>query len=332
MNGAELARHAFATFAKVGPADVTLVPLTGGLLNEVFRARSGSCSAVVKYAPPHVASVPTIALSQRRSAVEAACLSELGPGGSLQAATSARVRAPRLHAHDAARAVIVMEDLGPLPDLATVSVLDPELGAELARFLGAVHTLSTSLSDLLDAVDNPDVQRTRQRTQYARVGGWLALHGVRDAAELGTRTEALGRRLGARGPSLIMGDLWPPSLLVDGAALRVIDWELAHAGQPAQDLGHLLAHLWMHEHSARADRASGFAAFRARFVSTYRAAWEPSPTAITDACMHAGCEILARVAGPFAAGYLYTGRDVTETVDRAARALRGDVTLWSDAA
>ena len=70
--------------------------------------------------------------------------------------------------------------------------------------------------------------------------------GVPDAAELGARARDLGRRLLEKGPDFVMGDLWPASVLVsrDGV-LHVIDWELSTRGRPCQDLGHLVAHLWM---------------------------------------------------------------------------------------
>jgi hypothetical protein len=75
---------------------------------------------------------------------------------------------------------------------------------------------------------------------------------------------AVGDQLAsARGVCLIMGDLWPRSVLVGppeaGAPPPatappprqwVIDWELCHWGNPAQDTAHLAAHAWMLHHAA----------------------------------------------------------------------------------
>ena len=72
-----------------------------------------------------------------------------------------------------------------------------------------------------------------------------ALGEVRPALELGARwlgrapTRAAVRRV------TVHGDFRCGNLLVDPAGLRgVLDWELAHAGDPAEDIGWLCAPAW----------------------------------------------------------------------------------------
>ena len=180
------------------------------------------------------------------------------------------------------------------------------------------------------------------RTQYARVGGWAASFGVGDHATLADHALAIGERFLARGSCVIMGDLWPRSVLVDAADLWIIDWELAHAGNPAQDLGHLAAHLWMHATRANSTaRSAEIVALFDRFWAGYRAALDANGRAglvstrtLREATRHAGCELLARVCGPFRAGYLYDDLraddpSVVRAVDVACAAIRDSSPLFA---
>ena len=151
---------------------------------------------------------------------------------------------------------------------------------------------------------------------------------------LGAAARAVGNRLRVPGPALIMGDLWLPSLLTDGEAIRVIDWEFAHAGQPAQDLGHLLAHLWMHARMATRARAADLDAVRVQVVTGYaEAGGVLGPAVRQEASRHAGCEMLARIAGPFASRFVFansapTSPEVEQAIATASRAIAGEDGPW----
>lgn len=256
--------------------------LTGGLLNHVFRVhleRGGT--VVVKHAPPHLASRPEIPLSQDRARVEAEALSWLARGGPWG------VRTPQLFARRGS--TLVLEDLGPgrhldawLAEGGSPAVLD-----QLGRFVRELH----------DAAEPPElhnrvIQETRLAVQYEAVPGILAQAGVRDASLLGGRVLELGRRLLERGPAFVMGDLWPPSVMVqDGGRLSVLDWELATLGRPCQDTGHLVAHLWLG--SVRLRHAAGL---EGRFLGAYGAL---SPDHRRDSATHFAAELLVRTRGPF---------------------------------
>ena len=246
--------------------------LSGGFLNRVWRAPTATGTVIVKHAPPYVASAPDIPLDPARAAHEARALRRLAGG-------FAGVRVPRLLHVDPGRATLVMEDLGPLPDLAaSLAVADVE---RLGAFIAALHRTEAP------EMANPGVQRTRQAVQYAAARGWLA--GRPEANAVGDALEALGERFCGPGRAWVMGDLWPPSVRVGaGGAVAVIDWELTHWGDPAQDLGHLLAHLWRLG-------ADG----RAAWSAVLRGYGPVDPETRLSSVQHAGAELLMRSLGPF---------------------------------
>jgi len=286
-----------------------------------------------------VASSPDVPLDPSRIAFEAEALRLLGPGGPLAGVASPAARPPRLLAFDPARRLLVVEDLGEAPDLGRWlwdGAGDAEAaGRDLGAFVGRLHAAGHSRREALRAtLDNAAVQRTRLEVQYRAVGPALARAGVADAAGLGQAAVALGERLLEPGRCLVMGDLWPPSVLVTAGGLRLIDWELAHVGQPAQDLGHLAAHLWMRAHRAPDPAAAGRGrAALAAALAAYREALGGAAAALLDAAtrraagLHFGCEVVARTVGPFQAGYLYEAlrpgdAPLDEATAAAAAALR----------
>ncbi|MDZ4701880.1 MAG: aminoglycoside phosphotransferase family protein [Rhodothermales bacterium] len=296
--------------------------LSGGLINEVWRVPASPEPLIVKYAPPYIATSPSIPLDPHRLVIESRCLALFGERGPLAAVATHTVRPPVPRAVDELAHILVMEDVGDAPHLGAwletaTDEAAGEVGAQLGVFIGRLHAASTGDFALSRAIDNRAIQETRLAVQYRAIGGLLAHLGVPDAAKLGREAEALGERLLRPGSCLIMGDLWPPSVLVTPAGLRVIDWEFAHYGNPAQDVGHLAAHLWMIGHRLEAPAAP---AFWSAWLAAYAVAVRPAKTSLwddqarRDAAVHAGCEILVRVAGAFRAGYLYDGHTADDAV------------------
>jgi 5-methylthioribose kinase len=317
--------------------------LPEGNLNVVWRVPGAERSVIVKYAPPYIAADPDTPLDPSRLLIEARCLEALGPGGRLADVTGTAVRTPRIVAVSEDPHVLVMEDLGDLPTLnrwlrghGAEEIRDaaPALGDRLGSFLGDLHAVTCDDETYARAFVNRPMQETRQAVQYQGVAGMLETGGVADADELGARAEALGAALLEPGRCLTMGDLWPPSVLVEGTRLRLIDWELAHYGHPLQDVAHFLAHLWMQQHRAPSSAvADAVAGLRASFLDNYRAALGDTEEALwteqerRDAAVHLGAEILVRAVGPFQASYVYEGLEpghsaVQEAIATAARCLR----------
>jgi 5-methylthioribose kinase len=332
-------RDRLPAFTPTGPPE----RLPEGNLNVVWRVPGEEQSVVVKYAPPYIAATPDVPLDSSRLLVEARCLTALGADGELSGVRDEAVRTPRCLDVDADAHVLVMEDLGTLPTLGRwlratdpdrVQAAAPALGRRLGAFIGRLHTTTHATPASAERFDNRPMQETRQAVQYEGVTEMLAAGGVVDADKLGARAEALGEELLDPGRCLTMGDLWPPSVLVDGDALRLIDWELAHYGRPLQDIAHFRAHLWMQAHRAPSPAvADAVRALRSAFLEAYRTALGDAAGALwtdderRDAAVHLGAELLVRAVGPFQDGYLYEGLApdhpaVQEAVTTAAECLR----------
>lgn len=300
----EALRRALPEFtARGAPA-----PLSGGLMNQVWRLPGAPRSLILKRFLDHAAAAPQVRLDPARVGFEARALrvaAQAWPG-----------LAPGLVAVDEAAGWLVMEDLGDLPDLERALGQDlarPEaLGATLGEALGRLHAETCQDPELARRHDNASVQRTRDEVQYRGVGPACARAGLPGAAQVEAAALALGQRFLGPGRCLVMGDLWPPSVLVDGERPRLIDWEFSHFGDPAQDLGHLAAHLFM-----LADRARD-QAHRARVLTLRDAAlagWRRGAGALAPALLaggvedaarqHLGCEVLVRTVGAFHGGGPY---------------------------
>jgi aminoglycoside phosphotransferase (APT) family kinase protein len=333
--------------------------LPEGNLNEVWRVEGTPEPVIVKHAPPHVAANPDIPLTSERLVIEHRCLQALGPEGALEACASDAARAPRPLHVSTDPYVLVMEDCGALPtlgrwwrgegpyDAVPSEDRSQAAGRSLGAFIGRLHAATHKDLDVAERFRNQPVQATRRAVQYQPAADMLDEAGVDDADALGARAVALGERFLEPGICLTMGDLWPPSVLVgavaeDSAApsappLRVIDWELAHFGRPAQDLAHLLAHYWMQAHRAPSDAVrAAVEAHRTGFLAGYQEGVETegltydtlvTPQTRLDSAVHFAAEILVRTVGPFQEGYLYDGcapddEAVQTAVAAAAAALR----------
>jgi aminoglycoside phosphotransferase (APT) family kinase protein len=110
----------------------------------------------------------------------------------------------------------------------------PRLGAQVGEAMASIHAIP------LDAA--PSLRPTDQLAQYRAV-----LDGMGEphpAFELGFRwLEA--NRPSENDPCIVHGDLRMGNLLVDHGGLRaVLDWELAHVGDPLEDLGWFCVRAW----------------------------------------------------------------------------------------
>lgn len=309
------------------------VPLTGGLINHVWRLRAAdSRTLILKYAPPHLATDPTVPLDPSRLDFEARALALFAPGGPLSSAGSNlhRPRAPYPRFNDARHHVLLLEDVGPAHDLASAVAGSPRVAAwghALGRFIATVHATGTQTGFLVADFANRAVQQTRFDVQYAALGPLARTLKRPQWRELDRRARALGRAFLRPGRCLVMGDLWPRSVLVTaGGELRVIDWEFAHHGQPAQDIGHFAAHCWMQEHTAPTCAvARRFRRLWRSFFTSYRRHLHAVGAAHLDDAStqeqlnaHAGAEIFMRCIGPFSPGYVYADLPATSPLVESA--------------
>lgn len=294
-------------------------PLGGGLLNHVWMVDAAPSPFVLKWSPDHIASAPSIALDPRRSCFEARALELLAETPSLaELMTSSGVRAPALLASTRDPWVIAMEYVeaaGDITQRATSRGFEQD-ARDLGIFIGALHAQTEGDLELARAMRNDSVQETRAVVQYDALAQWLSERGRGMEAET---LRALGQRFLQPGCCLIMGDLWPPSVLVSARdELVIIDWEFSHYGHPAQDVGHLCAHLWL------GWRRTGVSRFREQldaFLVGYTSRNALSPAAWRCTSQHFGAELLARTVGAFAIEGLEPAR-VERVVEDALDAMR----------
>lgn len=108
------------------------------------------------------------------------------------------------------------------------------LVGDLARALAAVHAIPVEAGRGLDEPDPTGLLRA----------GFDGLGIVSPAFEMGIRWLAEHRRGDVR-TCVVHGDFRVGNLMVDDTGLRaVLDWELAHLGDPVEDLGWLCVRAW----------------------------------------------------------------------------------------
>ncbi len=306
----------------------------GGLLNHVFRLSGEPNSIIAKYAPPYVASNHEIPLDPGRQNFEAGALELFRKKNLLFSLLTNYLKVPQLIAHDAKHHIIFMEDADPgtrsLDHLLHPESDDIKLGTELGNFIAELHAKTSENSWLAQSMNNVSIQKTRYMVQYQPSARYLLKAGILDYESLGRELELLGRDFMKPGICLTMGDLWPRSLLWNEKSWYLIDWEFSHFGSPAQDTGHLLAHLWMlKQRSADPEQAKRFTVIRNVFIKAYQERIEninPSlftPEIKKQAVLHAAAEILARTTGAFQNGYVYAGLEpddpaIQQAVQKAA--------------
>ncbi|MBV6754894.1 phosphotransferase family protein [Rhodococcus opacus] len=110
----------------------------------------------------------------------------------------------------------------------------PGAAAELGRIAARIHTIPLGAVPEL-SVEDPLDSLTRT---------YAALNDPRPAIELGLR-QLRQSRPAPQPPTVVHGDLRNGNILMTpGAVTAILDWELAHIGEPLEDLGWLCTKAW----------------------------------------------------------------------------------------
>jgi len=273
-----------------------------GNINWVQRVRRpGGTSFIVKQARGSLERFPEYQAPPQRLALEAHYY-EVTAGFDTE-----EVR-PRVLDFDPEHFVLVLEDLG------DASRLDDALSAEqpvapalsrLARFLGAVHGGTRNNSELGAAFDNAQMQRLHGEHIFTlpyRENDFPLSPFVRrraqeiwaDSSLIATIDACYARFLEPRG-ALVHADVQPGNLLLQGPRVVLLDAEIAHIGDPAFDVGTLLAHLLLAHFANPALRVSALAGtFFEQYAAAHGADGLPD---FRSAARYAGIEILRRTLG-----------------------------------
>lgn len=344
MNSARPDRKELVAFAQKYVSGITdsspLEELRGGSLNFVWRIQSTTGkSFIIKHAPPYVAAVPDIAFDNSRIVFEANILKAFQFRRELNQLIGFGVRPPEFLGNDNRKHLLLTEDVGSWPDLLQAVRLSDynfaSYGSDLGAYIAQLHVQTYQSKWFAENFANLPVQQTRLQVQYNGCLEFCRRARMADAEEIGRWCRQLGEKLNTVGKCLIMGDLWPYSILLGREEIRLIDWELTHFGRPAQDVAHLSAHLWMMSHrAAKQSQKDRIGRFRQSFTESYlKEISKQKPELITgederDFQIHFGAEILARTLGNFQKNYLYDGLSpnhpvIQEATEEARRWIRG---------
>jgi len=192
----------------------------------------------------------------------------------------------------------------------------------LGRFLGAVHSRTRVTSGLPGELFDKQVFEELRLDPYYR---WTAdrLPEVRRALhDLIASTEA-------QSDCLVLADFSPKNILLLGDEITVLDFETAHVGDPAFDLGFFLTHLVLkklHVPAARDAMESGIR----EFWSTYRGQFSTAEfvNMVERRTMsHLAACLLARVDGKSPVDYL-TPSEQDRVRTFAVRMLNSPAANW----
>ena len=284
---------------------IEVEPAGDGNINWVRRATligSERLSCIVKQARPALERFPEYEAPTERMVCEARYLERARP-----ADTDGVL--PAVLAFDEPNRLLVLEDLGHAERLdaalARGAPVDDALAA-LARFLGRVHAATRDDASLATAFQNEGMQRLHGDHIFVLPFGENEFELPPRTAERGaalrsddafqeTAARAYARYLEPRG-ALVHADVQAGNILLPAGGVKLLDAEIAHLGDPAFDVGTLLAHRLLPD--AAVGRASGA---RAALVSCWDAYREthgaPGLPDLADALRYAGLELLRRTLG-----------------------------------
>ncbi|MGW5363671.1 phosphotransferase family protein [Actinopolymorpha pittospori] len=310
------------------PATATV--LAGGVSGATFLVCAGGARYVVKQPLPFLAVADEWPARQERAGVEAAALgwlADLTPG-----------HLPRLLDYDPSEFVLTMTAAPPgWAEWRSVLLggrVDVAAGATLGRVLGTWHASSAGAPERL--------------ATYGDLTMFLELRGDPYHRTVAARRPDLAEpvlacldELLTRQSCLVHGDFSPKNVLVGaaiGAAdaagdpaadLWVLDFEVAHAGNPVFDVAFLLHHLVMKAvhlsttESLGARCAAALLACADAFRAEYADAGGPAVDE-ADVVRHTGALLLARVHGKSPAAYL-TAAGAAEVSALGAHAVTGEL-------
>jgi 5-methylthioribose kinase len=184
--------------------------------------------------------------------------------------------------------------------------IQPDIAARLGTILGTIHAEAPGHALLRGILSDTSLFDELRVDPYYRTI-------ARAHPDLKPRIDALIAAMDrpADERTLVLGDFSPKNILVHSAGLMLLDFECAHAGDPAFDLGFFLSHLLLktiRAASIDAGLATRCAALAPRFWDAYLEGrgLEAAPEAdlVHRALLHAAACCLARVDGKSPVEYL----------------------------
>lgn len=189
--------------------------------------------------------------------------------------------------------------------------VDLRTAARVGEILGTLHSHSTGRSDLAERfADTRYFQELRVEPFFDYV--------AKNNESLGMEINAVAAGMSQRRTCLVHGDYSPKNILADGRDVVVLDYEVAHWGDPRFDIGFCLAHLMLKSAVDGADHRPHEQAIGA-FLDAYAAT---GPRVLDFHLTRVvGCLLLARLHGKSPVDYL-DRLDQTRVQRTAIRMLR----------
>lgn len=285
-------------------ATVAAAELAGGVSNVVLAVHADGLDAVVKQSLPRLRVAEEWLAKRERVLTEAAAL-EL-------AAALTPSEVPRVLAVDAERCAIVIDrapaDWRPWKDALLAGETDAGVAARLGSVLATWHRETAEDAEIAGRFADHEAFDQLRVDPYHRA---VMQRWPRLARPVGAYVEQLA---GAR-VCLVHGDFSPKNVLVGDDGLWVIDFEVAHVGDPVFDLAFMLNHLLL-KTVHRPDAAVAYRACGAAFLDAYGSRASRA-LAFDPAYLwgQVGCLLVARVDGKSPAEYL---TDAERLVARSA--------------
>lgn len=273
-------------------ADLHARPLAGGVSNVVLAVEGVGLRVVVKQALPRLRVADEWLATRERALTEAAALrlaADLTPGA---------VPAV-LDVDEPSYAIVIAE----APDgwsnwkeELLAGRADPGIAGRLGTILAAWHTGTAGGSQAWRLADTEAFEQLRVDPYHRTV--------MERRPELAPAIEEVVEQMLATTSCLVHGDYSPKNVLAGSEGLWVVDFEVAHVGDPAFDLGFMLNHLLLKSIHRPGD-ATGYYECAHSFLAAYAGAvpeelLPPLPYVLA----HVGCLALARVDGKSPAEYL----------------------------
>ncbi|MFB6196098.1 MAG: phosphotransferase family protein [Haloplanus sp.] len=308
----------------VVPADATPTArsLGGGVSNHVYRVAWDDDCAVVKRPLPNLAVEDDWPADVDRVHNEAEAIRTYA---SVLDAADVTARVPRVVSESRDEHVVAIECAPADATMWKAELLDGRVDAGVAaavgEALGAVHDA---------AAEDPDVRaafESKRPFDQLRIDPYHRATAARHPDVAGAIRAEIDRIMSVS-RTLVHGDYSPKNVLVDrstGTVPWILDFEVAHWGDPAFDTAFMLNHLYIksiHNH----DRHDAYADAAARFWTAYDAAveWDIERETVAELAVL----MLARVDGKSPVEYVDAA--TADALRRVAKgALRDDVATRS---
>lgn len=194
----------------------------------------------------------------------------------------------------------------------------PAVAAQAGRILARMHRNSAGRDDIRGRFDDvTNFEELRIEPFFARTAA--------SCPEIADDIVSAAEGMRKRREALVHGDYSPKNLLTDGQDIVVLDWEVAHWGDPRFDIAFCLSHLILKAHRRGADHYAFIEAASA-FADAYRSE-NPGPWD-RDLVTLVGCLMTTRLFGPSPIDYL-DQIDVLATAMLAKELVRGNANARS---